>query len=67
MRSWWDMDSSKKERYDELIEEVEYVYNKLPIIIDADEGVMAAIIVASQHSREDLGHLAGFIQKADEK
>lgn len=50
MRSWWVMDSNKQKRYDELIEEVEYVYNKLPIIIDADEGIMAAILVASQHS-----------------
>lgn len=51
------MDLSKKKRYDELIEEVEYVYDNLPIITDADEGVMAAIIlVASQHSREDLSY-----------
>lgn len=50
------MDLSKKKRYDELIEEVDYVYDNLPIITDADEGVMAAIIVASQHSREDLSH-----------
>ena len=56
MRSWWGMDLSKKKRYDELIEEVDYVYDNLPIITDADEGVMAAIIVASQHSREDLSH-----------
>lgn len=57
------MDLNKKKRYDELIEEVEYVYNKIPIIIDADEGVMAAILVASEHSNEDLGQLTGFIQK----
>lgn len=44
------MDLSKQKRYDELIEEVEYVYNELSII-DVDKGVMAAIIVASQHSR----------------
>lgn len=50
------MDLSKKKRYDELIEEVDYVYDSLPIITDADEGVMAAIIVASQHSREDLSY-----------
>lgn len=50
------MDLSKKKRYDELIEEVDYVYDNLPIITDADEGVMAAIIVASQHSREDLSY-----------
>lgn len=43
------MDSNKKKRYDELIEEVEYVYNELSII-DVDKGIMAAIIVASQHS-----------------
>lgn len=57
------MDLNKKKRYDELIEEVEYVYNKIPIIIDADEGVMAAILVASEHSNEDLGQLTGFIQR----
>ncbi|MDT6951853.1 helix-turn-helix domain-containing protein [Companilactobacillus alimentarius] len=50
------MDLSKKKRYDELIEEAEYVYNELPIIMDADKGVMAAILVASQHSREDLSY-----------
>lgn len=50
------MDSNKQERYDELIEEVEYVYNKLPIIMDADKGVMAAILVVSQHSNEDTSH-----------
>lgn len=57
------MDLSKKKRYDELIEEVEYIYNKLPIIMDADKGVMATILVASEHNNEDLGQLAGFIQK----
>ncbi|WP_125707498.1 hypothetical protein [Companilactobacillus zhongbaensis] len=58
------MDSNEKQRYDEMIEEVEYVYNNLPIIIDADEGLMAvAILVASEHSNEDLGQMAGFIQK----
>lgn len=49
------MDSSKQKRYDELIEEVEYVYNGLSII-DVDKGFMAAILVASQHSREDLSY-----------
>jgi len=56
------MDLNKQKRYDELIEEVEYVYNELSII-DVDKGVMAAIIVASEHSNEDLGQLTGFIQK----
>lgn len=50
------MDINKQQRYDELIEEVEYVYNKLPIIMDVDKGVVTAILVASQHSREDLSH-----------
>jgi len=47
------MDLSKKKRYDELIEEVDYVYDNLPIITDADEGVMAAILVASEHSNDN--------------
>ena len=55
------MDLSKQKRYDELIEEVEYVYNKLPIIISSDEGIMAAILVASQHSSEDTSHSYGMI------
>lgn len=50
------MDLSKQERYDELIEEAEYVYNKIPIIMNADKGVVTAILVASQHSREDLSY-----------
>lgn len=49
------MDINKQKRYDELIEEVEYVYNELSII-DVDKGFMAAILVASQHSREDLSY-----------
>lgn len=55
MRSWWAMDLNKKKRYDELIEEVEYVYNELSII-DVDKGIMAAILVASEHSNEDTSH-----------
>lgn len=43
------MDLNKQQRYDELIEEVEYVYNELSII-DVDKGVIAAILVVSQHS-----------------
>lgn len=62
MRSWWVMDLNKQKRYDELIEEVEYVYNNLPIRIDADEGLMAvAILVASEHSNEDTSHSYGMI------
>lgn len=58
------MDSSK---YDELIEDTlkvkDDIDRRMYLSDGADAGIMAAILVASQHSNEDLGQLAGFIQK----
>lgn len=61
------MDLSKKKRYDELVEETRYVLDKLASkperYYKVDFGAATAILVASEHSNEDLGQLTGFIQK----
>ncbi len=53
------MDLNKQKRYDELIEETDYVVNEIVVehrllTSEPAAGIMAAILVASQHSREDL-------------
>ena len=56
------MDSSKKKRYDKLIEELGYVKGLIDsnaIVVrgeNADSLVAAAILVASEHSIEDLSY-----------
>lgn len=53
------MDSNKKQRYDEMIEEWKYVYDRLPGNTNA---IPAAIMVATEHHNSDLGQLAGYIR-----
>jgi len=61
------MDSSKQKRYDEMVEETKYVIDKFEYNYEVKQSdhisMMAAILVASEHSNEDLGQLAGFITK----
>lgn len=54
------MDLDKKQRYDEMIEEWEYVYDRLPA--GNTYAIPAAIMVATEHHNSDLGQLAGYIR-----
>jgi len=54
------MDLNKKYTYDKLTNETidagDMLMEKMPICSNLEASIMAAILVASQHSREDLSH-----------
>ncbi|KRK90911.1 helix-turn-helix domain-containing protein [Companilactobacillus futsaii] len=54
------IDPEKGKKYDDMVEELSYVVDRIAYVYNCNcgEGCLeaAAIIVASQHSREDLSH-----------
>jgi len=59
------MDLNHEDSYERLARETKVAYGKLKMyrFEQSDVGVMAAILVASEHSNEDLGQLAGFVHE----